>query len=505
VESYRAVLQIAKLLLAEEDPERTAETLFRRLLEETGAERGFIVVREGNSFEQRFDVRFAREGLTQEEARFSRTLVREAIATQELVHSADLHADARFVGTESAAWIGACSVLVAPLQHAGVVFGVVYLEHRHAAGEADPFDEEARRFLLEISEVAALFLRRAVERAAARHERRVLEDELFAKHDFRGIVTLAPPMIALLKTVAQVADSDATVLVRGETGTGKELVAHALHRNSGRRGKPLVTINCGALPASVLDAELFGHARGAFTGADRERAGRLSSAGGGTVFLDEIAEIPVELQAKLLRFLQFGEIQRVGSDRIDKVDVRIVAATHHDLPRLVEAGKMRKDLYFRLKVIELVVPPLRERRGDIPILLDHFTRRSWRRHGETPRWTARAERVLQEHPFPGNVRELEHVVERACLLATRATLDVDLLPPEWAGAVPGPAKYFQEYTHEELLAAREATGDEVDREFLAGLLRRAGGNISLAARTSGVQRTYLQRLLAKHRREPGGD
>src|SRR5262249_22714616 len=272
---------------------------------------------------------------------------------------------------------------------------------------------------------------------------------------------------------------DATVLVRGETGTGKELIARALHVNSPRQKKPCVTLHTSALPGTILESELFGHMKGAFTGADRDRVRRVASAQEGALILVVVAAIALEVQAKLLRFLQFGEIQRVGSDRVEKVDVRVIAATHQDLPALVEAGKFRRDLYFRLKVIELEIPPLRARAGDIPLLVDHFLRASWKRAGERARFTPRAERVLRAHAYPGNVRELAHLVERACVLAGGPEIDIDVLPPELvSSAMPEPAEppRFSRLTADELDTAREESVAEAERAFLAALMERHGGN-----------------------------
>jgi Nif-specific regulatory protein/two-component system response regulator HydG len=309
-------------------------------------------------------------------------------------------------------------------------------------------------------------------------------------------------MIALLKTVAQVAESDATVLIRGETGTGKELIARALHVNSPRAQKPFVTLHTTALPGTVLESELFGHTRGAFTGADRDRAGRIASAHGGTLFLDEVAEIALEVQAKLLRFLQFGEIQRLGSDKTEKVNVRVIAASHQDLGALVKAGKFRQDLFFRLKVIELEIPPLRERTGDVPLLVKHFLARSWKR-SEPPRWTPRAERALYGHAYPGNVRELAHVVERASILATGPVLDVDLLPSDVspASAAEAPRAGFAALTGDELEATKNRAAMAIEAEFLTALLESTGGNVSEASRVSGIHRSQLHKLMARHRRE----
>ena len=499
MELYEELFQISKLLLAEEDGERAPEVLLRRAVERCGAETGFVVVREEGSFQQKFDVGYSRDQRSAVERRYSRTLVREAIETGQPIYLPNLIEDDRFRSGESALVIGSCCVLVAPLRHGGEVYGVLYLENRERTGS---FSEESRAFLAELAGVAGLFLLRASERESLRRRNRSLERDLFAQHDFAGIVTGDPRMVELLRVVAQVAGADAPVLVLGETGTGKELIARALHVNSPRRGRPFVTVHCSALPGTLLESELFGHVAGAFTDAKRDRPGRLASAHGGTLFLDEIGEIPLEAQAKLLRFLQFGEVQRLGSDRTEKVDARIVAATHRDLRQLVRDGRFREDLYFRLKVLDLTLPPLRERRGDVPLLLDHFLRRHWRRAGEHPRWTARAEQALLAHAWPGNIRELSHAVERACLLARGPELDVELLPPELAGAASDAMAVdavFSELTGEVLNEAREAAVEGVERRFLRSLMSRCEGNVSRAAREAGLHRSYLQKLLARHR------
>ncbi|HEV7784878.1 MAG TPA: sigma 54-interacting transcriptional regulator, partial [Thermoanaerobaculia bacterium] len=349
-----------------------------------------------------------------------------------------------------------------------------------------------------------LFLRRASEREALRRRNRSLERNLFKRYDFKGIITHDSEMLKQLQVVAQVAGRDAPVLVLGETGTGKELIARALHVNSPRRGE-LVTLNCSALPGSLLESELFGHVAGAFTDAKRDRPGRLAKAHHGTLFLDEVGEIPLEVQAKLLRFLELGEIQRLGSDRVEKVDVRIVAATHRDLRQMIKEERFREDLYFRLKVLDITLPPLRERQGDVPLLVDHFLREHWCRPEEEPRWTARAYRALLSHLWPGNVRELDHAVERACLLARGPELDLDLLPPEVAGAAPNPQAEpaFPELTGAALNEACEAATNALEKRFLTELMCRWKNNVSHAAREAGLHRSHLQRLLARHRKGEG--
>jgi Nif-specific regulatory protein/two-component system response regulator HydG len=494
----RELFEVSKVLLAESDSDKTTEIVLRRLVETAGADRGFVVVREDGAFEQKLGVRYDRERVPPPERRFSRTLVREAIQTQVPVYVPNLLEDARFAMGESTQALGPCSILVVPLRHAGEVYGAVYLDRRQPGG----FGEDERVFARELAEVAGLFLLRALERDALEQRNRSLERDLFSQHRFEGIVTRHPKMLQVLELVAQVADSDATVLVLGETGTGKELIARALHVNSRRRSRPFVTLHCSALPATLLEAELFGHVAGAFTDARRERSGRIAAAHGGTLFLDEVGEIPLETQAKLLRFLQFGEIQRLGSDKVEKVDVRIVAATHRDLRRLCQEGKLREDLYFRLRVLDLTLPPLRERKSDVLVLADSFLRRHWRRPGEMPRWMPAAERALVAWDYPGNVRELSHLVERVCLLARGPELGLDLFPPEVVAimsATPAGPPEWTDLTGEGLQLAKDAAAAEVERRFLQELMARSEGNVSRAARAAGMHRSFLQKLLVRHR------
>lgn len=319
-----------------------------------------------------------------------------------------------------------------------------------------------------------------------------------------GILTRHPGMLRQLASMTRMAAAEAPVLVLGETGTGKDLVARALHSGSPRRQGPFVTVHCAALPATLLESELFGHVSGAFTGANRERRGRLAAAQGGTLFLDEVGEIPLEVQAKLLRFLQFGEIQRVGADRVERISTRVVAATHRDLPRLIREGAFREDLYYRLKVLEIHLPPLRERRCDIPLLVDRFLEMFWTSTDGPPRLTATAARWLESYDFPGNVRELAHLIERACILSGGPEIDLDTLAPDAADAAAGEAvSAGEEWPSLTLAGLRQAKREAVERveqRFLEALMAHHGGNVSQAARDSGIHRSQLQRLLAHYRR-----
>jgi two-component system, NtrC family, response regulator AtoC len=263
-----------------------------------------------------------------------------------------------------------------------------------------------------------LALRKAEERESLRRENRALRDEIRKEHRFEDILAKSRPMQEIFHTIAKISDYKTTVLITGESGVGKELVARALHRRSNRRGGPFVAVNCGAIPENLLESELFGHKKGAFTDAVHDRHGLFEEADGGTLLLDEIGELPLGLQVKLLRVLEDEKIRRLGEARDLKVDVRIVTATHRDLQAETKAGRFREDLFYRLNVLPIHVPALRERREDIPLLIDHFVTRNNARLGTNIRGLdTEARRLLYEYFWPGNVRELENTIERAMVLA----------------------------------------------------------------------------------------
>ncbi len=292
---------------------------------------------------------------------------------------------------------------------------------------------------------------------------------------FESIIGLSPAMTALFDVLRKIAPTDATVLVTGESGTGKELIAKAIHYNSPRRAQRLVAVNCAAIPHDLLESELFGHVRGAFTGAIRNKIGKFEQAHGGTLFLDEIGSMPVHLQAKLLRALQEREIERVGDEHTIEVDVRVVAATNRSLPSLVAAGEFREDLFYRLNVVPVHVPALRERRGDVPLLVTHFVDRF--AAGGRITVTPGAMESLERHRWPGNVRELENFCERAVLMRSRDVIDEDAVASQLSAL------------------AREAPGGpslrDIERTAVVEALRASGWNRSRAARRLGVPRHIL--------------
>ena len=315
-----------------------------------------------------------------------------------------------------------------PLIHHGEVLGVLAVFSR------GPIDEGCLDWLRMIANhaAAAIVNARAFEqiealRARLESENDYLKEEVRSTHALGELLGASPALEAVGRKIHLVAPTDSPVLILGESGTGKELVAREIHRRSRRAERPLIKVNCAAVPRELFESEFFGHAKGSFTGALRDRVGRFELAHGGTLLLDEVGEIPLDLQAKLLRVLQEGELERVGEERTRKVDVRVLAATHRDLRSAAEAGTFRADLYYRLSVFPIEVPALRERNEDVPLLAKAFLAASARRLGKkAPRLTNAVAQRLQRYPWPGNVRELQHVIERAVLTSSGATLEVEL-------------------------------------------------------------------------------
>ncbi len=286
-------------------------------------------------------------------------------------------------------------------------------------------------------------------------------------------------MIEIYKTASRVAPTDANVLLEGETGTGKELVARLIHRFSRRSQHPFVTVDCAAIPSALVESELFGSLRGAYTGADRDRVGVFESANRGTVFLDEIGEVDLAFQVKLLRFLQEREIRPVGAARAKHVDVRVVAATNRDLQKMVEQGKFREDLWFRLNVVRIVLPPLRERRGDVPLLTQHYLTKYNERYNREVKLTESGLKILKEQMWPGNVRQLQHLIERLVILVDR--IDSETVQDAL-----------------QAMEAKEAGGDslaETEMDQIRRVLAATGGNKSRAAQILGIERKTLYRKL----------
>jgi two-component system response regulator PilR (NtrC family) len=346
-----------------------------------------------------------------------------------------------------------------------------------------------------------LIIQNALERKRLRDENQYLRRQLETRHRFENIIGKSPQIVAVFDTIRKIADSPATAMITGESGTGKELVARAVHFNSHRRDKPFVSVNCGAIPEGLMESELFGHVKGAFTGAVSNKVGLFAAAEGGTLFLDEITEIPPLLQVKLVRAIQMREIRRVGDTKDIKTDVRLIAASNRDLETAVREGVMREDLFYRLNVLPIHLPALRERREDIPLLVAHFLQKFSGELGKEVRGvTPEALAVLERYQWPGNIRELENVIERAIVLGTGDVLGVESLPEAVRRGRPARGPETMDFPEEGL--DLDATLDDLERRYLQRALERTGGVQTKAADLLKMTFRQLRYKLQKHHLAP---
>ena len=467
------------------EPDELQRALLRFAFEVVPAERGAILLF-GEAGEAVSEFGLERAGDSAHTVEVSATVVRQVMADATALLANDLVEGSAAVTSESLRAARISSLMCVPLVLFGRAVGVIYLT---ATAARTHFDEDQLRLVTIFSGLAAVALNNArrVERLEGENE--LLRAESSVEH---GMVGESERMRQVYQLIARVAPTDSTVLIRGESGTGKELAAQAVHRNSPRRERPFVAINCAALTETLLESELFGHERGAFTGALAQKKGRLEVADGGTIFLDEVGEMSPVMQAKLLRVLQEREFERVGGTRTIRVDVRVIAATNRDLEEAVRQGGFRQDLYYRLNVVSFEMPPLRARREDVPLLASYFAAKygaKFKRKvtGISPE--ARA--LLAAYDWPGNVRELENAVERAVVLgSTDRILPEDLpetiLESESSSSAASPAPVTKYHD-----AVREAK-----KQLILRALEQHGGSITEAARSLGVHPNYLHRLIS---------
>jgi DNA-binding NtrC family response regulator len=370
--------------------------------------------------------------------------------------------------------------------HAAVADAVAALKEGAYDYITKPFDID--EIILQMERIAAQrALKRELEQARAELSQRK------GTNGSRAIIGRSPPMLRLSDRVETIAQSDAPVLITGESGTGKELIARTLHERSSRSAKPFIAVNCAAFPETLLEAELFGHERGAFTGAVKRRDGRFKAADGGTLLLDEVAEVPLPAQAKLLRVLQEGTVEPLGTNESTHVDVRIISATHRNLRERIKEGRFREDLYYRLNVLDIEIPPLRERRGDLPLLLQYFLGRFTTAGKPPPSISPRAWAVLSQYGFPGNVREFAHAIEHAVVLAGGGEIDVEHLPAGITGTLDGTSS-----SSGANLRSLAAAMKEFEHEYLLRALAQSNGKKMKAAEILGISRKNLWEKLRLH-------
>jgi Nif-specific regulatory protein len=504
----REFQQILRLML-EISSLRELELLHRRLFELIGelvpAERGAILLAPTTGNEPVTAYVWTRTPAVVRPFTLSRTIIRRVFAEGKAFLNNDPMASAELRDAKSLIGSGIHSVLALPLAVARHVYGVLYLDARNPARR---FDKDHLHLMTTIAEAVGPAYDSARQMADLRDESRRLRDEL--KLD-REMIGQSPPMVEVRDFIAHVAPTNFTVLIQGESGTGKELVARAIHQNSTRRDKPFLAINCAVGPETLFESELFGHEKGAFTGATAMKKGKLEQANGGTVFLDEIGELAPNLQAKLLRVLQEREIERVGGSRAVPLDIRVIAATNKDLEATIKAGSFREDLFYRLSAVEVMIPALRDRRDDILLIANHLLAKhaaqSGRRiHAISPE----AGRLLTAYSWPGNVRELENALSHAVVFCNSDTIEADDLPdhvvesqpPEAVETDASPAARSESQapysTPSPVMKYHDAVR-HAKRQIIANAIEQAGGDYHLAARMLGIHVNNLHR----HVRELG--
>ncbi len=415
--SYSALLQISDEINQLNDSVQLLDRIMDIALNTLSAERGFMVLKSAESKDglEAVSLRHISPEVLDSVREYSSSVVNKVLSSGEAILTFDAINDDRFSASESIVMQKIRSIICTPMALGEEIIGAIYMD---SLTDAERFNEESLRFLEAFAHQSAIALENTRRFEQLEAENRRLKHQIKLNNIFPEIIGNSEPIRQIKEMIANVADSRASVLLEGESGTGKELVAKALHMHSSRRDEAFVPVFCGGLTESILESELFGHKKGAFTGATEDKAGLFEEANGGTVFLDEIGEINLNMQTKLLRVVQEGEVKRVGDVKFRKVDVRIISATNKDLWREAQQKNFREDLYYRLNVINLKIPPLRERGDDILILARHFLEKFALENGKPIRSISKAaERVLLNYKWPGNIRELENSIERAVIMA----------------------------------------------------------------------------------------
>ncbi len=473
---FETLLKISEEINATHEISVLLDRIMDSALRVLNAERGFILLKK-RAQKDNYEIVTARN-LSRETIKsirdHSSSVVRQVIESKKPLISINAQQDDRFSGAESIVIQKIHSVMCTPLIYKDEIVGAIYMDRQMSK---DKFDDESLDFLNAFSIQAAIAIQNARMFNDLQRENKKLKEQISLNDLFPEIIGRSEPMQRIFEVTRSVAASTATVLIEGDSGTGKELIARAIHKNSPQAQKPFVPIFCGSLSENLLESELFGHKKGAFTGAMEDKPGLFEEADGGTVFLDEIAEIGMDVQTKLLRIIQEGELKRVGDTKFRIVNVRILSATNKDLLEEVKQGRFREDLYYRLNVISIKMPPLRKRAGDIILLAEHFLKYyAYKNKKSFKGFSKKALQYLQEYDWPGNVRELENTIERAVILSNTTEISPDV---------------FQLRKTEPRMPIGK-TLKEINKYAILQTIEMTGGNRTRAAQILDVSRRWLQ-------------
>ena len=480
LDAYTKLYEFSERLIHQRDLGELLEALMDAVIEITNADKGFLVLLEGDTIDVKVARNLNRENIADAVSQLSDSIIAKVVRSRKPVIVSDAMRDDEFSAAKSVMQLKVSSVICVPLLDRGRLLGLIYVGNDSIR---DLFQQDTLRILTVFASQASLIIANALLLNELRIDNKRLSERL-EQYRFGEIVGTSPPMQQVFRKVEKIAPTDISVLITGETGTGKELIAREVHNRSPRTGKPFITINCGAIPENLLESELFGHVKGAFTGAVANKQGKFQAADGGTLFLDEIGEMPVELQVKILRALQERVVYRVGDTRPETCDIRILAATNRDLDKEIAAGRFREDLYYRLNVVNVDLPPLRQRGEDVLVIARYLLSRYAREYDvKVKGLSPNAAVAIRKHAWPGNIRELENRIKKAIVLCESSVIGPDDLGLT-GDVLP------------QILTLAEAK-DKFQREYINEVLALNNGNRTKTARDLGVDPRTVFRHLEK--------
>ncbi len=486
IDAYQKLFDFSDRLMHVRDLTELLDALMDAVIEITNADKGFLILLEGETLDVKVARNLNRENIADAVSQLSDSIIAKVVRSRKPVIVSDAMHDDEFAAAKSVMHLRVSSVICVPLLDRGRLLGLIYVGNDSIR---DLFQDQTLRVLTVFASQAALIVSNALLLNELRHDNKRLSDRL-EQYRFGEIVGTSPPMQAVFRKVEKIAPTDISVLITGETGTGKELIAREIHNRSPRAGKPFITINCGAIPENLLESELFGHIKGAFTGAVANKQGKFQAADGGTLFLDEIGEMPIELQVKLLRAIQEKVVYRVGDTRPETCDIRILAATNRDLEKEIANGRFREDLYYRLNVVNVELPPLRARGDDVLVIARYLLSRYSREYDTRVKGLSPNAAVgIRKHNWPGNIRELENRIKKAIVLCESTVIGPDDLGLT-GDVLP------------QILTLADAK-DKFQREYINEVLALNNGNRTKTARDLGVDPRTVFRHLEKEADDGG--